>query len=541
MMHLAVMLVGIPTPSPSASPIPVFGSNVIGFSFLLSTIVWAPVGWAFVLAVIPNPRRRNDRFFYGSSFWMMAAILALALVGYMQFQSFTSGVQYEEKLPWLPALGITYHLGADGISMVVVLLNAFVGLAAVLASSGIRARPREYFVLLLLAEGAINGVACARDLFVLVLFFGAASVPLALLVGGWGGPRRRLAGARLLGYWGVGTVALLLAVLTLGAAGGGQGFDLDVIGKLTLQPRTQVVVGVLVIVAIATRLPLFPLHGWAREALAEAPVGVVVLVAGAASRMGGYVLLRLLDATLHDATRLLSPFLAGLAGFTAIWVSLAAFRSRDVRLLGAYLAMVPGAITVLGAAGVTPLSLDGSAMSLFAGGIAAALVAGACAEVAERSFTRDLAQIGGLAGRAPRLAWIVVLAGLGIVGLPLTGTFVSDLLVFFGSFKGAPLGAFATVAGLLATSAAVGWMLHRVLFGAPHPEAPAVHDLPLAETWAIGLLAGALLWVGIFPSGPKLAGVPFFDPGMINVVNGTTTDLFSTYAPPPPPSERVGG
>jgi formate hydrogenlyase subunit 3/multisubunit Na+/H+ antiporter MnhD subunit len=111
--------------------------------------------------------------------------------------------------------------------------------------------------------------------------------------------------------------------------------------------------------------------------------------------------------------------------------------------------------------------------------------------------------------------------------------------VFFGSFKGAPAGAFAVAAGLLAAAAAVGWMLHRVLFGAPHPEAPAVHDLPLTETWAIGLLAGALLWVGIFPSGPKLAGVPFFDPGLINVVNGTTSDLFSSYAPPAPPSETT--
>src|SRR5581483_8204631 len=235
--------------------------------------------------------------------------------------------------------------------------------------------------------------------------------------------------------------------------------------------------GVLVVIACATRLPLVPLHGWAREALAEAPVGVVVLLAGVMSRSGGYVLIRLLDATLHDATWLLAPFLAALAGVTALWAALAAFRARDVRVLGAYLAMVPGAVTVLGAGGVTPLSLDGAALSLFAGGLASALVAGACAEVGERSQSRDLALVGGLAGRTPRLTWVVVLAGLGVVGLPLTGTFVAELVVCCGSFQGATLGAFGVAAGLLAAAAAVGWMLHRLVFGAPHPELPPPVDL----------------------------------------------------------------
>src|SRR5712691_1042094 len=132
-------------PAPTASPIPVFGSGVIGFSFLLSTIVWAPVVWALVLATVPNPRGRYDRFLFGSSFWVTFGALALSFFGYIQFQAFTTGPQYEEKLPWLPAYGITYHLGADGISMLLLLANGFVALTAILASSGIRARPREYY------------------------------------------------------------------------------------------------------------------------------------------------------------------------------------------------------------------------------------------------------------------------------------------------------------------------------------------------------------------------------------------------------------
>jgi len=541
---LALFLTAVPTPAPAATPIPVFGSGVIGVSFLLSTIIWVPVIWALVLAVAPNPRGRYDRFFFGSSFWVTFAVLVLTFFGYIQFQAFTTGPQYEEKVPWLPAFGITYHLGADGISILVLLVNGLVALSAILASTGVRTRPREYFVLLLLAESALNGLVCARDLFLLVLFWSAAAVPLGLLVAGWGVSAWRRSGAavRLLGYWGAGAAVLALAVVVLAASAGGGTFDLDFLGKAALPARTQVVIGILVILAAATRVGLWPLHGWAREVLAEAPAGITILVAGAGMRGGGYLLLRLLDGTLHDGTRLLAPLLAGLAGFTAIWCGLAAFRARDIRVLGAYLAIIPGCVTVLGTAGVTPLSLDGAAFSLFGGGVAAALVAGACAVAAERAQTRELALLGGLAGRLPRLSWLLVLAGVGVIGMPLTGTFVGGLMVFLGSFKLSVIGAFATAVGLLVAAAAVAWMLQRVLFGAPNPDAPTASDAPLMETWALAVLAGALIYLGVVPGGPKLAGIPFLDPGVINVVNGTTSDLGSTYAPPsPPPASGAGG
>ncbi|MEP7104362.1 MAG: proton-conducting transporter membrane subunit, partial [Chloroflexota bacterium] len=497
-----LFLAAVPTPAPSTTPIPLFGSGVVGVSFLLSTIIWAPVAWALVLAVAPNPRGRYDRFFFGSSFWVTFGVLVLTFFGYIQFQSFTTGPQYEERLPWLPAFGITYHLGADGISILLLLVNSLVAVTTILASTGIRNRPREYFVLLLLAESALNGLVCARDLFVLLLFWSASAVPVALLVAGWGVTawRRNGAALRLLGYWGAGAAVLAVAVVMLAASAGGGTYDLEFLGKTALGARTQVVIGILVIAAAATRTGLWPLHGWAREVLAEAPAGITILVAGAGMRTGGYLLLRVLDGALHDGTRLLAPMLAALAGFTAIWCGLAAFRARDIRVLGAYLAIIPGCVTVLGTAGVTPLSLDGAAFSLFGGAAAAALVAGACALVAERAQTRDLALLGGLAGRLPRLSWLLVLAGVGVIGMPLTGTFVGELMVFLGSFKGSVIGAFATAAGLLVAAAAVAWMLQRVLFGAPNPDAPPATDAPLTETWALAILAGSLIYLGVVPA-----------------------------------------
>ncbi len=527
--------ISLPSPSPSGAP-GVFATNPFSYSFLLSTIVWVPVLWALVLAFAPNPRGRYDRFFYGSTFWIMLLVEAgLSLIGYMQFSSFSSGLQFEEKLPWLPAFGISYHLGADGISMVVLMLNSLVGVAAVLASSSIRVRPRAYFVLLLLTESAVNGLACARDLFLMWMFFAAAAIPVALLIAGWGtaGPRRGLAASRLLAYWGLGALALLAAVLLLISGSGVDSLDFDAVARTAASPRLQVVAGLLVVAACATRLPLFPLHGWT-EALAEAPAGVAIIVAGAAARSGGYVLLRLLDASLNDATRLLAPLVAVLAGFTVVYAALAALRTVDIRRAGAYLAIVPGAVTVLGLSGVTPLSIDGAALSLFTGGMAAGLIAGVCNMTADFALVRDFRLLGGLAGRTPRLYWLLVVAGFGVACIPLTGNFIALLMVLFGSFRVSALGALLLGAGLLLAAGAVAWLLHRVMMGAPHPDAPVPADAGLTETWALGLLAGALLWVGIFPGGPKLAGVPVFDPGMTNVVNAAVSDLASPYAPPAP-------
>jgi NADH-quinone oxidoreductase subunit M len=536
--HLAPLLTAVPTPGavPSASPTPAtFGANVINFSFLLSLLVWGPAVMAVVTAIVPSPRT-GSRLFLGIAFWTNAAALALMLIGYQQFQAYTSGLQFEEKLPWLPALGISYHLGVDGIGMSLLLLNGLIGVCAVVASWDVRERGRTYFVLLLLTQATVNGVVAARDLFVLILFWAAATVPVAILVSGWGGPRRSGAAARLLAYWGLGTAALVAGALILYVAAGATDFDLDTLAKATATPRIQLVIGALFALAGLTRLPLVPFHSWARDVLAEAPPGVVVLVAGSASRLGGYVLVRLLAGILHDAAHALAPFLAALAALTVIYAVLAALSTSDVRRLAAYLALVPGGVTVLGVAGLTPLSLVGTVMLLFAGGLAAALVAGSAATLSERAQARSLGLAAGLAGRIPKLSWLLLVGCLAVLGLPFLATFVSGLMVFLGAFRTQPGAAFMVAIGLVIGAAAIARLMHRVVFGAPNPDAPAPTDASLADSWYLGILVGGLLWVGLLPGGPKLAGIPVFDPGLVNIVNTSTADLASGYAASPTPS-----
>jgi NADH-quinone oxidoreductase subunit M len=541
--HLTPWLETVPTPAinptltPSPSPTPTtFGANVIGFSFLLSVLVWGPAVMALVTAVVPQPRSGQSRLFLGIAFWTNVVAMFVMLVGYSQFQAYTSGLQFEEKLPWLPALGVGYHLGVDGIGMTLLLLNGLVSICAVLASWDIRERARTYFVLLLLVESAVNGVVVARDLFVLILFWTAATVPVAVLVAGWGGPRRTAVGGRLLAYWGLGAAALLTGGLLLYTAAGSSSFDLDTLAGASPSPRLQLVIGILFALAALTRLPIVPFHSWARDVLAEAPVGVVVLVAGSASRLGGYLLVRLLAGALHDASHTLAPFLGALAALTVGYAVLAALNTTDVRRLAAYLALIPGGVTVLGVAGLTPLSLDGTVMLLFAGGLAAALVAGSAGTLAERAQARSLGLAAGLAGRVPKLSWLLLVGCLAVLGLPFLATFSSSLMVFLGSFRTQPGPAFIVILGLIVGAAAIARLMHRVVFGAPNPDAPTPADASLADSWYLGILVGALLWVGLLPGGPKLFGIPVFDPGLVNIVNTSTADLASSYAPSPVPT-----
>ena len=513
-------------------------AGIFSSAFLLSLLVWVPAAVAVAIGIIPNPRGRYDTLMKQIAFFTLLSTMFILFIAYNQFESFLPTMQYEEKVTWLPAIGVTYHLGVDGTGIAMLMLSGLIGIASVLASLGIRERVRSYFALLLLAQSSINGAIVARDMFVLILFWGASIVPIALLLLGWGGPRRVGAAWGLVGYWGFGTGVLILGVLTLYAATGAHSFDMDVLLQTKLSPRIQLGVGVAAVIAGATRLPLFPFHGWIRDALAEAPAGVAVVIAGAASRLGAFLILRVLIAGEPAAAHMLSPVMAALAALTVGYAGLVAIRSLDIRHAGAYLAMVPGGITVLGMAAVSPIGIAGSVLGLFTGGLAAALIAGACATLADRAQTRSLALLRGLAPRMPNMAWLLMIAAFAILGVPILASFATELMIFFGTFRTQPVGGFAVAIGLAISAVALAVLLGRVLFGAPNSDAPGVSDASLGETWYLGLLAGALLWVGLFPGGPRIPGteVPLFDPGFIGQISAGISDTASTNYTLPLPS-----
>lgn len=542
---LGVLLAAISSPAPSPSipailtpaavipppsPAP-FGASIIGFSFLLSAIIWAPVVVAVVMAVVPDPRHRWGREFRLAAFWTQLFVLAMVVVAYGQFQTVSNSLQFQEMASWLPGIGAAYHLGLDGVNMTMLLLSAVIGVVTVLASGGVRERERTYFVLLLLGQSAVNGVICCQDLLMMVMFWAAAVPAIALLIAGWGGPRSGPAAFRFVAYGMVGVAALWAASLMLYEGAGGTTFDLPILLQARLPASTQIGIGFALLIAACCWLPLFPLHGWARDALAEAPAGVAVQVGGVATRLGGYLLIRMLVGGEPDAARFLAPLLGGMGVATVIWGALAALRSSDIRRMAAHAALIPGGVTALGMAGLTPLSIDAAVLSLFGGGLAAALVSGSCATLAERAQSRSLTVLGGLGPRMPLLTWTLVLAAFAVIGVPGLATFTAYLLAFMGSLRTAPEAAFGVAVGLVLAGLAVAGLLYRVLFGASHPDAPAARDASLSEVWYLGLMAAALLWVGIIPGGPKLGGISVYDQGLVNVINSSGASIAALYVP----------
>ena len=535
MIVSSLVAAAIQAASPTPAPISVPGSGIFQSSLLLSIMVWTPVVVAAAIAVLPNPRGRYDTLIKQIAFFTNVGLLFILWVAYNQFENFLSTLQFEENVQWLPAIGAGYHLGVDGPGMVMLVLSGLVGLASVLASFGVREHVRSYFCLLLLSEACVTGAIVAHDMFVLLLFWGAAAVPLVLLILGWGGARREPAAWKLVGYWGLGTVALLIATMALYAGAGGGSFDMDVLLKTPLSPRVQLAIGAALVIAGATRLPLFPFHGWVRDVYSDAPVGVSVVIAGSASRLGAYVMLRAFVGAEPIGAHLLAPLVGAMAAFTVAYAGLVVLRSVDLRHAAAYLAMVPGGITTLGLAALTPLAIAGSVLSLFSGGLAAALIVAVCMTLSERAQSRSLHVLSGLGPRMPNLSWLMVLAVLGLLGVPLMASFPAEAMTFFGSFKYQPVWAFAVAAGLAVVAVAVAVIVHRVLFGAPNPDAPGVSDAALGETWFLALLAGGLLWVGVFPGGPKLPGTdtPIFDPGLVNTMAAGITDIANLYSVQP--------
>jgi NADH-quinone oxidoreductase subunit M len=243
------------------------------------------------------------------------------------------------------------------------------------------------------------------------------------------------------------------------------------------------------------------------------------------------MLLRVLVSGEPIGAQLLSPLLAGMAAITVIYAGIVVMRQTDLRHAAAHLALVPGGVTALGLAALSPLSIAGSVLSLLSGGLAAALIVGVSATLTDRAQSRSLNVLSGLASRMPNLSWLMLFGVLGLLGTPLMASYPAEAMTFFGSFRNQPVGAFAVAAGLAVVAVGIAVIVHRVLFGSPNPDAPGVSDASLGESWYLAIMAGALLWVGVFPGGPKLPGtdVPIFDPGVVNTMAAGITNIASPY------------
>jgi NADH-quinone oxidoreductase subunit M len=434
---------------------------------------------------------------------LAAFIASLAVLG--RFDGATTGFQMVEQMSWVRSANLNYLIGVDGISLWMVLLTTFLFPIAILASWKIEKDVRVYLGALLVLETAVLGSFVAVDLLLFFLFFEAMLVPMYLLIGGWGGERRIYAAVKFFLFTMAGSAFLLLATLFLY----GQAAHVLGHGTFDLRELSQVAGSLPVVtarwlflaffVAFAVKVPVFPLHTWLPDAHTEAPTAGSVLLAGVLLKVGAYGLIRFNLALFPEAGRYYATFVSILAVIGIVYGAVAALIQTDIKRLVAYSSVSHLGFVVLGIFAFTQQGMTGGVLQMVNHGLATGALFLLVGMVYERTHTRDLAKMGGLASVMPWLTGAFLFAVFASVGLPGLNSFVGEFLVIVGTFAVSHwLGAVAAT-GVILAAIYLLWSYQRMAYGPVHEEHRGLPDVSLREVAVLAPVLALLLVFGVYP------------------------------------------
>src|SRR5688572_5601338 len=393
---------------------------------------------------------------------------------YVGFDQIDPLLQYTERLTWIDAddagFDVQYFIGVDGLSATMILLNAFLFVIGVLVSWRIDLRPREYFAWMLLLETAIMGVFAAQDLLLFFLFWELELIPMYLLISIWGTGRREYSAMKFVLYTLAGSALMLVGFLVLGFSA--NTFDMEVLAdaQLTDAAISLNAVFFLILAAFAIKLPVFPLHTWLPDAHTDAPTAVSVILAGVLLKMGGYGMIRILVGILPDQFHTYDVYLACLAGFSVVYGAILTLRQRDLKRIVAYSSVSHMGYVLLGVAALGQVGVTGAALQMFTHGTITALLFVMVGLIYDRTHTRQVADMSGLAHIMPVAATVFVIAGLASLGLPTMSGFVAEFVVFIGAAPRFEIATAFAVFGILLSAGYITWTAQRVFFGPRNPR-----------------------------------------------------------------------
>ncbi len=465
----------------------------------LSLLTFLPlIGAFFILSVRGDETIvvRNARW---AALYTSAFTFFLSLYLLLRFDPNIDTFQFVEKNEWLPALGLTYHMGVDGISLFFILLSTFLTPICILASwHSVKKRVKEYMVAFLVLETLMIGTFCALDTILFYVFFEAVLIPMFLIIGIWGGPRRVYASFKFFLYTLLGSVLMLVAMLTLYYKTGTT--DIPQLMASPLTRDWQIWLWLAFFASFAVKMPMWPVHTWLPDAHVEAPTAGSVILAGVLLKMGGYGFLRFSLPMFPEATEYFAPMVYWMSIAAIVITSLIALVQDDMKKLIAYSSVAHMGYVTLGIFTLNRQGIDGAIFQMLSHGVISAALFLCVGVVYDRLHTREIARYGGLVKNMPKYAVIFMILMLGSVGLPGTSGFVGEFLVLMGAYQADGLIAALATTGVVLGAAYMLVLYRRVIFGeSKNADAAAMPDVTKLELGYFIPLLALVLWLGVAP------------------------------------------
>jgi NADH-quinone oxidoreductase subunit M len=415
-------------------------------------------------------------------------------------------MQFEEQVAWIGPLGISYHLGVDGISALLILMTTFLTAIAILSTfTAVTTRVKAYMATLLILETGMIGVFAALDLVLFYVFWEAVLIPMYLIIGIWGGPRRIYAAVKFILYTVAGSLLMLVAILYLyfayHAAFGVYTFDLIRLYDTPLAGSAQLWLFAAFALAFAIKVPMFPFHTWLPDAHVEAPTAGSVILAGVLLKMGTYGFVRFAMPLFPEGTRVFAPWIIALAVIGIIYGALVAMVQKDVKKLVAYSSVSHLGFVMLGLFALNTQGIQGSVLQMVNHGLSTGALFLAVGIIYERRHTREISEFGGLSAILPWFAALFLIICLSSLGLPGLNGFIGEFLILLGAFRAYPWVAGIAATGVILAAVYLLWMYERVMFGpVTNEKNRGLRDLSPREFWTLAPVILLILWIGVFPN-----------------------------------------
>src|SRR6202140_1306553 len=483
---------------------------------ILSSLIALPIVGALLLLLVPD-EARHGALVHQVALIVSVLVFAETVLLWTRFNPATADFQFVERHAWIPSFGISYAVGVDGISLLLLVLTGFLTPLALLSSwESVNRKTRAFCAFVLLLESAMMGVFVSLDLFLFYVFWDAMLIPMYFLIGIWGYDRRVYAAVKFILYTMAGSVLMLLAILALAylhsVATGAYSFDLLRLYELQIPPQAQFWGFLAFALAFAIKVPLFPFHTWLPDAHVEAPTAGSVILAGVLLKMGTYGFIRFslpfFPNVLSNPATFLGMTVRGWMIFLSIvgilYGALVSLMQKDMKKLVAYSSVSHLGFCTLGIFALTPLGLSGSVLQQINHGISTGALFLIVGILYERRHTREISEYGGISNVMPVYATITMIMFLSSMGLPLLNGFVGEFTILQGTFmENWKWGAWA-VPGVVLAAAYLLWLYQRVFFGTvTNPKNEKLHDLTPREVATFVPLLIMAFWIGLYPK-------PFF-------------------------------